>query len=263
MGSFDGAEVYELVGLFILHYLRTKFKNKNNGFYRDDGLAAFQYMGPRTAEKIKKQFLDCLQDLDLKITCEANLKIVNYLDVTFNLSTEKYCPYRKADNPPMFINTSSNQPPSILKHLPNGIGNRISSLSYDESEFERSALIYKNALKTSGFKSTSQYTKPGLAEQQKHKEKKRSRKILWLNPPYSRNVETNIGKCFLRLVDKHFPTAHRLHKIFNRKKLKVSYGCTENIAQIIKQHNKKVLEPDPPAPVTTLCNCREKPNCPL
>ncbi len=89
-GSFDGAEVCELVGLFTLHHLRAKFENKNTGLYRNDGFAAFQNMGPRTAEKIKKQFVDCLQDLDLKITCKANLKIVNYLDVTFNLSTEKY-----------------------------------------------------------------------------------------------------------------------------------------------------------------------------
>ena len=42
-GSFNGAEVCELVGLFLL-----------NRLYRDDVLAAFKNMGPRTADKLKK-----------------------------------------------------------------------------------------------------------------------------------------------------------------------------------------------------------------
>ena len=53
-------------------------------------------------------------------------------------------------------------------------------------------------------------------------------------------VKTNIGKIFLKLVDKHFPKSNKLHKIFNRNTLKVSYSCTENMAQIIKKHNKKI-----------------------
>ena len=35
--------------------------------------------------------------------------------------------------------------------------------------------------------------------------KVRQRKIIWFNPPYSVNVETNIGKTFLKLIDKHIP----------------------------------------------------------
>ena len=38
MGSFDGAEVCELVGVNILHVLRTVMRKKNVGFYRDDEL---------------------------------------------------------------------------------------------------------------------------------------------------------------------------------------------------------------------------------
>ena len=41
MGSHDGAEVCELVGLLILDKLQSVFKNENIGLYRDDGLAAF------------------------------------------------------------------------------------------------------------------------------------------------------------------------------------------------------------------------------
>ena len=38
MGSFDGAEVCELVGLFILNSLQERF-GENVGLYRDNGLA--------------------------------------------------------------------------------------------------------------------------------------------------------------------------------------------------------------------------------
>ena len=39
MGSYDGAEICELVGLFILNKLAQKFGKENIGLYRDDGLA--------------------------------------------------------------------------------------------------------------------------------------------------------------------------------------------------------------------------------
>ena len=81
-------------------------------------------------------------------------------------------------------------------------------------------------------------------------------------PLTSCNVETNVGKSFLRLVDTHFPTSRKLHKIFNRKTLKVSYSCMENVTQIIKKHNRKIIQPNLTT-TTSACNCREKPNCPL
>jgi hypothetical protein len=39
MGSFDGAEICELVGLFVLNHLGKRFGKENIGLYRDDGLA--------------------------------------------------------------------------------------------------------------------------------------------------------------------------------------------------------------------------------
>ena len=35
MGYFDGAEVYELVGVYILHLLRTVMRKENVGLYGD------------------------------------------------------------------------------------------------------------------------------------------------------------------------------------------------------------------------------------
>ena len=92
------------------------------------------------------------------------------------------------------------------------------------------------------------------------KKKKRKRKIIWYNPPYSMNVKSNIGKTFFKLVKKYFPKKNKLHKIFNKNTLKISYSCMRNISSIISSHNKRVLNP----PVTNYgCNCRYKINCPL
>ena len=38
MGSFDGAEIYELVGLYIQSKLEKILPKSNFGLYRDDGL---------------------------------------------------------------------------------------------------------------------------------------------------------------------------------------------------------------------------------
>ena len=55
MGSFDEAEVCELVELYLLHILVTKFGKENISLYSDDGLSCFQnHTGP-ALEKIKKK----------------------------------------------------------------------------------------------------------------------------------------------------------------------------------------------------------------
>ena len=58
MGSFDGAEICELVGLFLLSQLQ--YLNINVGLYRDDGLAITNQT-PRKADKIKKRNMQDIQ----------------------------------------------------------------------------------------------------------------------------------------------------------------------------------------------------------
>ena len=55
MGSYDGAEVCELVGLFILNELTKKFGKENIGLYRDDGLALLKGTNGRLADKARKE----------------------------------------------------------------------------------------------------------------------------------------------------------------------------------------------------------------
>ena len=56
IGSFDGAEVSELVGLYILHILSTKYGININGIYKDHGLACFESVSGPQADRIRKDF---------------------------------------------------------------------------------------------------------------------------------------------------------------------------------------------------------------
>ena len=84
------------------------------------------------------------------------------------------------------------------------------------------------------------------------------------NPPFSKNVKTNIARNFLCLIDKHFPPNHKLHKIFNRDTVKVSYSCMNNVKSIISKHNTRITgRSKPQCEVIDPCTCRDKKTCPL
>ena len=85
-------------------------------------------------------------------------------------------------------------------------------------------------------------------------------KETWFNPTYSANVKTNIGKIFMKFVDKNFPHQHKYYKIFDRNNIKLSYSCMRNMNNIIQKHNSKIMKS--PAPFTTkTCNLLRKTNC--
>ena len=195
MGSYDGAEVCELVGLYILPILQEKLGNPNIGLYRDDGLGAMHNLNARASDRKRKDITETFKNLGLKITIEANLKTVNFLDVTLDLGNESYKPYRKPNDNPLYINASSNHPPSILKQLPKNISKRVSGISSSKEIFDQAAPYYNDALKASGYREKIEFQPPEIAAKQESQ--KRKRKVIWFNPPYSMNVKTNIAKKFL------------------------------------------------------------------
>jgi hypothetical protein len=92
----------------------------------------------------------------------------------------------------------------------------------------------------------------------------RQRNIIWFNPPFSKSVNTNIGREFLSLIDNHFPLQHKLHKIFNRNTLKMSYSCMNNVKSIITKHNAHIITNSQSQNTETdNCNCDNKNTCPL
>ena len=52
MGAYHGADVCELVGLFLLNNLGNKFDKNSVGLYRDNGLALFKNINGHLVDKI-------------------------------------------------------------------------------------------------------------------------------------------------------------------------------------------------------------------
>ena len=76
------------------------------------------------------------------------------------------------------------------------------------------------------------------------------------------SVETNVGKEFLKIVDKNFPKNNPLSSILNRKTVKIGYSCTANMNSIISGHNRKILNENQNK-MKYRCNCKKPSECPM
>ena len=82
-----------------------------------------------------------------------------------------------------------------------------------------------------------------ISIQYTHERRNTGRTIIWYNPPFSKNVKTNIAKQFLHSLDK-------------------SYSCMNNMKNIISGQNKRIINSVNEVNGKTY-NCRNKSNCPL
>ena len=266
MGCYDGAEVCELVGLYILEEIiraNIGLTRSNVGIYRDDGLAVTEARD-RTGQKMVQRLHQIFQEHDLKLSkCVHGMKSVDFLDLTFHLETQTYEPFRKDGNQPIYIHKQSNHPSNITRNIPQMIEKMISNNSSTEEIFNRHKGIYQEALKKSGYKGDMKYV-PTDGSENSHRKTKRERypKKFYFNPPYNRAVKTNVGKAFLGIVSRCFPKGHPWHKSFNRHTVKLSYSCTKNVASKIAQHNTKVLN-GKNISKDSGCNCKKKSECPM
>ena len=87
----------------------------------------------------------------LQIIKECNLKVINYLDVTFNLNDGSYRPYRKPNDETHYIHIQSDHPPSITKQLPRSIEKRLSQLSSPKDIFYKTTSYYEQSLASCGY----------------------------------------------------------------------------------------------------------------
>ena len=239
MGCYDGAEVCELVGMFALSRLAKEVPAADSiGLCRDDGLGVLRKSPGSKADRIRKDIIKIFADLGLRITIQTNLKVADFFDLSLNLSTESFYPFRKPNDQPLYIHHQSNHPPNIIRNLPASISRRLTDISSSKDVFADAKPLYDKALRESGFSAETEYLER-RKEQGRVNRRTRSRKVIWFNPPFSQNVATNIGRRFRSLVLKHFPKASKLNKIFNPKTLKVSYSCMPNMAAVIRQHKQQ------------------------
>ena len=92
MGSFDGAEVCEPIGLFLLNNLSEKYRKNNVGLYRDDGLVLLTNATGPQSERTRKDVTREFKKQGLNIPISTNQKICNFLDVTLNLTDGTHYP---------------------------------------------------------------------------------------------------------------------------------------------------------------------------
>ena len=238
------------MGLYLLDIIRKKFGGNRIGLYRDDRLSCFQNFSGPESEKIKKKLCKIFKQHWLNTTGTCNLRITDFLNVTFDLRTGKYYPYRQVKNELLYTHKQSNHPPSTAKQITTMISKKISKISCDKECFDKAAPDYNIALKNNRFNKNIKFT-PRPPQR-----RKRSRNILWFHPPFSSYVNANIGKIFLRLLDKHFPKYNKYYKPFNRNNVKISYRYMQNMASVIQNYNTNLLK-DPVVPTAKECSCQQ------
>ena len=194
----------------------------------------------RLTEKLWQQIKKVYEDNGLKVTAEVNKKVVNFLDVTLDLTTGRHKPYMKPNTTPLYVSSLSNHPPTIIKNIPLEVNRRLCKLSSTEEDFLAVVEPYQAALDKAGYRHQLVYHEPDPDQPPPASRRTRSRKVTWFNPPFSQSISTNIGKKFLDLIDSCFPEGHELKKIINRNTVKVSYSTMPNMAQMLNQHNTKV-----------------------
>ena len=84
MGAYGGAEVWELVGTYMLNVLSKKYNKNDFGLYRDDRLAVLKNKSGPQSEQVKKNIQKIFMENGLDIIIQCNMRVVNYFDVTFN-----------------------------------------------------------------------------------------------------------------------------------------------------------------------------------
>ena len=100
--SFDGAEVCDMVGLFLLHQ-STKLVGKSSiGLYRNDSLAILDASGP-DLERLRKKIIKLFLSHGVEIIPSTNLVQTDFLDVTLDLKSRKYSPYRISNDQRLYI----------------------------------------------------------------------------------------------------------------------------------------------------------------
>ena len=94
IGCHDGAEIWEVIGTFILNKISPIMQEQNNvGLYRDDGLGIFRNLLWQYIETKKKEMIKIFKSFGLSITLTTNVTSANYLKVNVDLTEDIYKPY--------------------------------------------------------------------------------------------------------------------------------------------------------------------------
>ena len=101
-----------------------------------------------------------------------------------NLQNDTYRPYKKANDKLLYIHSSLNHPPQIIKQLPNSISEKLSKNSSNQEVFNKAKVEYEDALKKSGYNVDLKYT-----NNKSEKPKTWKQNIICFNPLFQQTLQ--------------------------------------------------------------------------
>ena len=142
MGSYDSAEICEVVGIYSLSKLENITSKDDIRLYRDDGLILLRELDRQQTENIRKNIMKVFKTIRFQTEIKTNLHDVNFLDMTFNLRSDKYCSCKKPNGKLLCVHTLSNHPPQIIRQLPLSINERLCNNFSNETLFQSAKFEY-------------------------------------------------------------------------------------------------------------------------
>ena len=95
----------------------SKVWKRKGGLYGDAVMMTLESLSGPAADKMRKEMIQLFKNHGLSVTVETHLHLTDFLDVTFDLKNDKFYPYRKPNDTPLYINTKSNNHELLVKHL--------------------------------------------------------------------------------------------------------------------------------------------------
>ena len=115
MGLYNSAQRADLIRIYTLDSLGWIIDLKLVGLYNNDGLVFIP--DNNSPQNVKKHYkiIRVFNLLGFEIEITSHLKIVNFLDIRFNLENNTFEPSRKNTHTPTNINRNSNHPRPIVQ----------------------------------------------------------------------------------------------------------------------------------------------------
>ena len=160
-------------------------------------------MLPLLSEHINKDLLGCIglnkkfqtlsKEKDLEIIVQCNLKITNYLDITFNINDGSYHPYRKPNKETNYIHVKSTTPHQSLNTFHDQLKKDSQFCHHQKIFFWSQPITMKNFYKIVDIKLSY-----NINNQMKRIVTRRKRNIIWFKQPQSKSVKTNIERIMVK-----------------------------------------------------------------
>ena len=144
MGSFHGAEVCELIGLFLLNNLSEKYGKNNVGLYRDDGLVLLRNASGPQSERTRKDITREFKKQGLIISKPKFLNL-NFWHKPKNLQLPRRHPKPHGRNPLSIQKAQQRNSPHRHQFQPSAYSNKTPTSSHRPTNLRHFTQV-KNSL---------------------------------------------------------------------------------------------------------------------